>query len=71
MLLTDIHSADVEAGLEALKRLKLEVEVYYASETDDNAMTVCQANHGDRAVIQLGDVTAITTEQVLVSCSQL
>lgn len=53
-------------GLLALKKAGFEVEVYYASENDDQAVIVSQANH-DSAILQLGDITRITTTMV---CNQ-
>ena len=41
-------------GLVTLKELGLDVEVYYASEINENALAVSQENHD--GIIYLGDV---------------
>ena len=56
-----LHDSHLFSGLLALKRAGFQVEVYYASETDDQAAIICQANHGS-AITQLGDVTKITSD---------
>lgn len=46
-----------------LLKLGLDVEVYYASEIDEDALTVSSAHFGDR-IIYLGDVRGITKEKI-------
>ena len=41
-------------GRQALKELGVEVDNYFASEIDENAITISKYNHDD--IIQLGDV---------------
>ncbi|KAL8586041.1 hypothetical protein ACOMHN_023684 [Nucella lapillus] len=53
----------IGTGLLALQRAGLQVEVYYASETDEQAALVAQANHG-ALVTQLGDVVALTKDRL-------
>ncbi|XP_023247412.1 DNA (cytosine-5)-methyltransferase 3A-like, partial [Copidosoma floridanum] len=48
----------ISTGLVALKNLNFDVDCYYSSEIDTNAIMVSQHNHGDK-VIQLGDVRKI------------
>jgi site-specific DNA-cytosine methylase len=46
-----------------LLKLGLDVEVYYASEIDEDALMVSSAHFGDR-ITYLGDVRGITKEKI-------
>ena len=48
-----------------LKKLELDVEVYYASEIDEEAINVSKMNHGDE-ITYLGDVELFSEKQVTV-----
>lgn len=50
-------------GFLVLQNLGLEVEVYYASEIDVNALTISSSHFGDR-ITYLGDVRGITKEKI-------
>jgi len=51
------------SGLLVLLKLGLDVEVYYASEIDEDALMVSSAHFGDR-ITYLGDVRGITKEKI-------
>ncbi|EZA48382.1 DNA (cytosine-5)-methyltransferase 3A [Ooceraea biroi] len=53
----------LSTGLLVLLKLGLDVEVYYASEIDDDALMVSSAHFGDR-ITYLGDVRGITKEKI-------
>lgn len=46
-----------------LDNLKLDVEVYYSFEIEDDCIQVVNLNHGD-CVVQLGDIRDLTEEKV-------
>lgn len=50
-------------GLLVLSKLGIDVEVYYASEIDKDALMVSNTHYGDR-IIHLGDVRGITTQKI-------
>jgi hypothetical protein len=51
-----------------LDRLGFEVEEYYASEIDEDAILVSMVNHGD-SIQYLGDVKKLSNEKVMTfSC---
>ena len=52
----------MSCGRIALKKAKLPVDVYYASEIKENAMEVTQYNYSDTN--QLGDVMELTTDEL-------
>lgn len=52
----------ISCGMIALERAGFEVEAYYASEIDENAIKISTANYPD--IIQLGDVTKITKSTI-------
>ncbi|XP_046861377.1 DNA (cytosine-5)-methyltransferase 3A-like isoform X2 [Xenia sp. Carnegie-2017] len=55
----------IGTGLFALKELGLNVEVYVASEIDENATMVVKVQHGDDDVVKLvGDIEQITPNQI-------
>ena len=55
----------IGTGLFALKELGLHVQVYIASEIDENATRVVKVQHGEDNVVQfVGDIEQITPEQV-------
>lgn len=49
------------------KGLGLDVNIYYATETDRIAKTVTSFNYGDK-VIQLGDLKNITEDKIKALC---
>ncbi len=51
------------AGKLVLDHLGIEVDRYYASEVDEDAIVVTMVNHGNR-VTQLGDVSKLTNDKV-------
>ncbi|XP_011138454.1 uncharacterized protein LOC105182605 isoform X2 [Harpegnathos saltator] len=53
----------LSTGLVVLLKLGIIVDVYYASEIDQNALTISSAHFGDR-ITYLGDVRNITKEKV-------
>nr|XP_018899094.1 PREDICTED: DNA (cytosine-5)-methyltransferase 3A-like isoform X3 [Bemisia tabaci] len=53
----------IGTGLCVLKKLKLKVEVYYASEIEDDAINVTTMNHGSD-VIHLGKVEDLTNAEL-------
>ncbi|TGZ50747.1 DNA (Cytosine-5)-methyltransferase 3B, partial [Temnothorax longispinosus] len=53
----------LSAGFLVLQKLGLEVDVYYASEIDENALTISSSHFGDR-ITYLGDVRDITKEKI-------
>ncbi|XP_076235873.1 DNA methyltransferase 3 [Calliopsis andreniformis] len=54
----------LSTGLLVLLKLGLDVDVYYASEIDSDALLVSATHFGDR-VIHLGDVREITKEKIM------
>lgn len=71
-MLTKIFKTDLSAALHcfvkligkvALDSVGLHIDAYFASETDEGAMLISQANHG-QTICQLGDVTKITRSVV-------
>lgn len=50
----------ISCGMVALKRAGINVDVYYSSEIDPNAIKISKKNYPE--IIQLGDVTQITNE---------
>lgn len=53
-----------------MDNIGLDVEEYYASEIDDDAILVSMVNHGD-SVQHLGDVRSLTCEKVRLSITKL
>ncbi|XP_070517519.1 DNA methyltransferase 3 isoform X1 [Cardiocondyla obscurior] len=53
----------LSTGYLVLQKLGLDVEVYYASEIDVNALTISSSHFGDR-ITYLGDVRGITKEKI-------
>ncbi|CAH1794551.1 unnamed protein product [Owenia fusiformis] len=53
----------IGTGKYVLDSMGLQVEVYYASEIEDDAIMVTHVRHGN-SVIQLGDVTKLTYEKL-------
>ena len=53
-----------------LDSLGFEVEEYYASEVDGDAIMVSRVRHGDR-ITQLGDITALDAEKVRLNFSSI
>ena len=51
------------AGMLVLSQLGVEVDVYYASEVNHDALLITRVRHRD-SIIQLGDVTKITVKKV-------
>lgn len=49
------------SGLVALQKHEINVEAYFASEIDENAITVSKSNHGGN-IQYIGDITKITSE---------
>lgn len=47
----------------ALQKLEINVEAYFASEIDENAITVSKSNHGEN-IQYIGDITKITSETI-------
>lgn len=55
----------VFVGLVTLKKLKIQVDKYYASEIDLDAILVATSRHGaDMAMVQLGDIKNLTLNRV-------
>ncbi|KAJ8683874.1 hypothetical protein QAD02_019666 [Eretmocerus hayati] len=57
----------IATALVVLKNLGFDIEIYYASEIDPNAIRVSSSNHGDQ-IKQLGDVREITEEVIKKVC---
>ncbi|KAJ8676182.1 hypothetical protein QAD02_011968 [Eretmocerus hayati] len=57
----------IATGLVVLKNLGFDIEIYYASEIDPDAIRVSSSNHGDQ-IKQLGDVREITEEVIKKVC---
>lgn len=53
-----------------MDNIGLDVEEYYASEIDDDAILVSMVNHRD-SVQHLGDVRSLTREKVRLSITKL
>lgn len=47
----------IACGMQAFKEVGIEVDVYYASEIEPNAIKVATSNHPE--IIEIGDVTKI------------
>jgi hypothetical protein len=54
----------IAAGYVALKKLNIDIEVYYCSEIDEDAISIVIARHGD-AIQNLGDINHLTAEKLL------
>lgn len=52
----------IGGAMVALKRLGLDIEVYYASETDEAAKHTLENNHNDVDIVHVGDVRGLTTD---------
>ncbi|XP_043279842.1 uncharacterized protein [Venturia canescens] len=53
----------ISAGLVVLKKLGIQIELYYASEIDPDAEMVSSAHHGQE-IIRLGDVRSIDEDKI-------
>ena len=51
------------SGRIVLDELGLDVEVYFASEVDPDALMLCSVRHGEN-ITQIGDVTLLNTDKV-------
>ena len=53
------------AGKVVLDALGIDIEVYYASEVDSDAIKVAQVRHGSQ-ILHVGDITALNYQQVII-----
>ncbi|GIX96743.1 hypothetical protein CDAR_591681 [Caerostris darwini] len=53
----------IGTGKQVLNNLGIEVEVYFASEIDEDAMNIAKMNHGN-SIKYVGDVTLLTEEKI-------
>lgn len=53
----------IASGFQALKELGVEIEVYYASEIDEQAIQVAKVQHGDK-IQHVGDITQISRDEI-------
>lgn len=53
----------IASGLQALKELGIEIELYCASEIDENAVQVAKVQHG-RKIHHIGDIQKISRDQI-------
>ncbi|GIY19748.1 hypothetical protein CEXT_622501 [Caerostris extrusa] len=53
----------IGTGKQVLNNLGIEVEVYFASEIDEDAMNIAKMNHGN-SITYVGDITLLTEEKI-------